>query len=163
MTTQTNNPTQHHLFNLTPFVQFPFSLKQKKTFQIESFTPRHHSTNGLESLKGFGHLETCLGKRLQGWWFLNQLMVSSLKLTASLPLNNWPKRPKRKPDRLPTIHFQVCLLLVSGSVNWLFGLAVGIRIGVPLRNPVPFIGESQELKPPGPKPPIFHLLIEAPI
>ena len=44
--------------------------------------------------------------------------LHSLKLTASLPLKigrNW--RPKRKPDRIPTIHFQVLWLLVSGRVN----------------------------------------------
>ena len=41
-----------------------------------------------------------------------------LKQTASLPLKIDVFFPKRKPDRLPTIHFQVLLLLVSGRVTW---------------------------------------------
>ena len=39
--------------------------------------------------------------------------IPSPRLTANAP-ENGPKRPKRKFHRLPTIHFQVRELLVSG-------------------------------------------------
>ena len=42
-----------------------------------------------------------------------QYNIPSLKLTVSLPLKNRPKRPKRKPDRLPSIHFFGCYVTVS--------------------------------------------------
>ncbi len=42
-----------------------------------------------------------------------QKQIPSLKLTAILHLKRW----KTKPDHLPTINFQVLLLLVSGRVN----------------------------------------------
>ena len=45
--------------------------------------------------------------------------IPSLKLTANAPENR--PGPKRKRPRIPTIHFQMRLLLVSGSVEDLFG------------------------------------------
>jgi len=51
-----------------------------------------------------------------------------LKQTASLPLKI-DVFPKRKPDRLPTIHFQVLLLLVSGRVTWNLKHHPGLKKG----------------------------------
>ena len=47
-------------------------------------------------------------------------LLPSLKLTARLPLKNRPFHPKGKDRNLPTIHFQVLLLLVSGRVDYEF-------------------------------------------
>ena len=55
--------------------------------------------------------------------------LHSLKLTASLHLKTGLKRPKRKGESLPTIHFQVLLLLVSGSRVTGVGTLKDFRLG----------------------------------
>ena len=55
--------------------------------------------------------------------FFLDFEIHSLKLTANAPENR-PK-PKRKRESIPTIHFQVLLLLVSGRVSPTTPLLVG--------------------------------------
>ena len=72
--------------------------------------------------------------------------IPSLKLTANAPENR-PKRPKRKRESIPSIHFQVLLLLVSGSViccmiyQYYFDFDMGVnpKIGVFTPQIIPFV------------------------
>ena len=58
-----------------------------------------------------------IGNRGKRWThFMVTLVLPSLKQTGLAPPKNRPKRDKRKPDCLPTIHFQGLDMLVSGRV-----------------------------------------------